>query len=155
MAVNNGSALALGRSPHGERGLKWTRISICQIVHRSLSSWRAWIEITPSIRFKWVSKVSLSSWRAWIEIHVRLASRWKRHRSLSSWRAWIEIQTAPWPSMDCRWSLSSWRAWIEISGVVVRLSAGRSLSSWRAWIEIPIFWFSWSTAWCRSPHGER
>ena len=23
MAVNNGSALALGRSPHGERGLKY------------------------------------------------------------------------------------------------------------------------------------
>ena len=33
------------RSPHGERGLKWTRRPICRIEHRSLSSWRAWIEI--------------------------------------------------------------------------------------------------------------
>ena len=41
----HGVRVILGRSPHGERGLKSGR-SGCRIVHtKSLSSWRAWIEI--------------------------------------------------------------------------------------------------------------
>ena len=46
MAVNNGSALALGRSPHGERGLKLLAGVLRTQLRLSLSSRRAWIEIT-------------------------------------------------------------------------------------------------------------
>ena len=34
-----------GRSPHGERGLKYEASRSSVWVGRSLSSWRAWIEI--------------------------------------------------------------------------------------------------------------
>ena len=59
-----------GRSPHGERGLK--SLATCQIgvVSASLSSWRAWIEISFSALSRWTAR-SLSSWRAWIEIQRR------------------------------------------------------------------------------------
>ena len=56
---------------------------------------------------------SLSSWRAWIEIditHFNHLSLW----SLSSWRAWIEMPVNASQSSPMVWSLSSWRAWIEI-----------------------------------------
>ena len=33
------------RSPHGERGLKYGSVRIVLMLIRSLSSWRAWIEI--------------------------------------------------------------------------------------------------------------
>ena len=35
-----------GRSPHGERGLKYLRHGIRKGLVWSLSSWRAWIEIS-------------------------------------------------------------------------------------------------------------
>ena len=65
----------MGRSPHGERGLKWGDASAVLVEDVSLSSWRAWIEIIrlmPPI----VHTKSLSSWRAWIEILIpyRLAA---------------------------------------------------------------------------------
>ena len=56
-----------GRSPHGERGLKWTRKPKYRNEHRSLSSWRAWIEMLEDL-FMGMWGRSLSSWRAWIEI---------------------------------------------------------------------------------------
>ena len=34
-----------GRSPHGERGLKYNSLSMHTVAPTSLSSWRAWIEI--------------------------------------------------------------------------------------------------------------
>ena len=34
---------------------------------------------------------SLSSWRAWIEIRKTIKKGGKHMKSLSSWRAWIEI----------------------------------------------------------------
>ena len=58
----------IGRSPHGERGLKYEILRGEFVGFGSLSSWRAWIEILPL----WPSTTgppwSLSSWRAWIEI---------------------------------------------------------------------------------------
>ena len=36
----------LGRSPHGERGLKFEPVGVLGGLVGSLSSWRAWIEIT-------------------------------------------------------------------------------------------------------------
>ena len=125
---------------------------------KSLSSRRAWIEISHNQTVYLDGEGSLSSRRAWIEI-VRAdatPSNWKT--SLSSRRAWIEIrlQASRWTSP---WSLSSRRAWIEISPIVrhnpaharrsphgergLKCSCGsiavcgwRSLSSRRAWIEI-------------------
>ena len=38
--------LGYGRSPHGERGLKCRNDRDLELVVQSLSSWRAWIEIT-------------------------------------------------------------------------------------------------------------
>ena len=58
-----------GRSPHGERGLKFKTLLDENKARGSLSSWRAWIEINDAIMES--SRImSLSSWRAWIEIGV-------------------------------------------------------------------------------------
>ena len=44
---NNGEYdVMTGRSPHGERGLKYTLVHTVQTPDMSLSSWRAWIEIS-------------------------------------------------------------------------------------------------------------
>ena len=56
-----------GRSPHGERGLKYEAIWTMAAFDQSLSSWRAWIEIRSEARSRG-RRGSLSSWRAWIEI---------------------------------------------------------------------------------------
>ena len=56
------------RSPHGERGLKYILWVDHRKYYRSLSSWRAWIEIYPVCYGILRVTSSLSSWRAWIEI---------------------------------------------------------------------------------------
>ena len=55
------------RSPHGERGLKYSKYGEFFVSGGSLSSWRAWIEI-PTTGTDRAAETSLSSWRAWIEI---------------------------------------------------------------------------------------
>ena len=55
----------------------------------SLSSWRAWIEISGLFHIV-TPLLSLSSWRAWIEMTRRKPAT-HRGMSLSSWRAWIEM----------------------------------------------------------------
>ena len=57
-----------GRSPHGERGLKFHHHGLRDRSGQSLSSRRAWIEIQLGWRFVSKSDASLSSRRAWIEI---------------------------------------------------------------------------------------
>ena len=144
--------------------------------------------------------MSLSSWRAWIEISARWTPTHGETRSLSSWRAWIEIPPADMVNVDVRESrsphgerglksrlrgllvtllvsLSSWRAWIEIKpeshtkGALSRSPHGErglkcrhaptirhrtvSLSSWRAWIEIRHDDSPEGREPRRSPHGER
>ena len=101
------------RSPHGERGLKFAGSDTANYSDLSLSSWRAWIEITRLIPPAHYRSWSLSSWRAWIEMagianndgtitgrsphgerglkYIRYAVWFCAHMSLSSWRAWIEI----------------------------------------------------------------
>ena len=119
-----------GRSPHGERGLKSNACWKQARQGRSLSSWRAWIEIEKVNNESQPTK-SLSSWRAWIEMKGQIhKTSWDE--SLSSWRAWIEIDTRPCHH-GAPMSLSSWRAWIEIVN-----SRTRATPSVR-----------------RSPHGER
>ena len=62
------------RSPHGERGLKsHTSPRPRHTGGTSLSSWRAWIEITPNVNCPPRPDESLSSWRAWIEMGYVLA----------------------------------------------------------------------------------
>ena len=64
----------LGRSPHGERGLKCAGLGRHVEAFVSLSSWRAWIEISDVTRKAPDTGRSLSSWRAWIEMAWK--SRW-------------------------------------------------------------------------------
>ena len=85
--------VTFGRSPHGERGLKYEWCVRQFGIDGSLSSWRAWIEMECRCfrRGEWSSRSphgerglksedalltafdgeSLSSWRAWIEIQVK------------------------------------------------------------------------------------
>ena len=101
------------RSPHGERGLKYVVKQAHGNPPRSLSSWRAWIEMSDDALQAGVVVGSLSSWRAWIEIIGYCLTFGSNDGSLSSWRAWIEINTTySWATPTL--SLSSWRAWIEI-----------------------------------------
>ena len=67
MVVNNGASLAMGRSPYGERGLKWHGWRASHPDYWSLSLRRAWIEISLMLDADG-RIVSLSLRRAWIEI---------------------------------------------------------------------------------------
>ena len=58
-----------GRSPHGERGLKFCSVAVAADPNRSLPSRGAWIEIRRS-RVKIVILLSLPSRGAWIEMVV-------------------------------------------------------------------------------------
>ena len=69
-----------GRSPHGERGLKYVAPYRVDGLLQSLSSWRAWIEIVRRA-VAYVAGQSLSSWRAWIEIPCR--PTWAGGRSVA------------------------------------------------------------------------
>ena len=145
--------VAASRSPHGERGLKYTILVKGGVVEQSLSSWRAWIEICDSLRRAHVWK-SLSSWRAWIEMKTgRMPPTPATCRSPHGERG-LKYDSHG-AAQDHRRSLSSWRAWIEIRPRPCRCRQLRSLSSWRAWIEIRRTIPSSNRPTSRSPHGER
>ena len=145
--------LSTSRSPHGERGLKYTILVKGGVVEQSLSSWRAWIEICDSLRRAHVWK-SLSSWRAWIEMKTgRMPPTPATCRSPHGERG-LKYDSHG-AAQDHRRSLSSWRAWIEIRPRPCRCRQFRSLSSWRAWIEIRRTIPSSNRPTSRSPHGER
>ena len=129
-----------GRSPHGERGLKCDVRDGGRRVGRSLSSWRAWIEIC-RCRSKMPHHRSLYSWRAWIEIMI-LSTLFDGSSSLSSWRAWIEIQFGELAVrvFMCRSPHGERGLKCHLAGLSVW--RGGSLSSWRAWIEIRKFEYS-------------
>ena len=145
----------------------------------SLSSRRAWIEISHIITIIFDVNKSLSSRRAWIEIHLswltphRCLSRSphgerglkSRHhnniallrQSLSSRRAWIEI--ADIVDGICTIKLVALLTesvdWNVGNGIGARNGILLSLSSRRAWIEIAqLLSLPWHQT-CRSPHGER
>ena len=84
----------IGRSPYGERGLKCQHFRRCIRADRSLSLRRAWIEIIVIICQLNAQLSSLSLRRAWIEIgngeHPEVSAK-----SLSLRRAWIEITCCP------------------------------------------------------------
>ena len=112
-----------GRSPHGERGLKY-HSGLCDrhCKSKSLSSWRAWIEIRLN--------VFCNAWERCRSPHGERGLKFDDirrlravNRSLSSWRAWIEIGSGGPAGLDVR-SLSSWRAWIEIYSPPKRCPSG-------------------------------
>ena len=151
-AVATGAGAIIGRSPHGERGLKYEPAHDHDQELRSLSSWRAWIEIMP-IRTRFCRNRSLSSWRAWIEITPSFRKPVSTSRSPHGERG---LKSSADLIIRESWkSLSSWRAWIEMYCHRLWFLPHWSLSSWRAWIEIsrPTSGRKWTQ--CRSPHGER
>ena len=98
--LNTYSPLCFGRSPYGERGLKFDDADLSRDARQSLSLRRAWIEIgtrTPSQG----ERGSLSLRRAWIEITCPARTP-HPPRSLSLRRAWIEIRVQPGTERDER-----------------------------------------------------
>ena len=118
-----------GRSPHGERGLKLVLVDGVLDVLLSLSSWRAWIEISAASRRPRKPRRSPHGERGLKSILFFAAA--ERVESLSSWRAWIEIQTG----------------WIQWHG------AGRSPHGERG-LKYRLD-FLVELRGSRSPHGER
>ena len=144
----------------------------------SLSSWRAWIEIssisTPNVNCPpW----SLSSWRAWIEIAMLRKGRWIQlcrspHgerglkygvavrraepvcRSPHGERGLKCVQVAD-QSAGLRRSPHGERGLKSTDRPSIWTIGARSLSSWRAWIEIPRPPARHPSPERRSPHGER
>ena len=145
----------LGRSPHGERGLKYNLVcGVLRQTLKSLSSRRAWIEIKKSKSILNTSKnvALLTESVDWNLYSTNAAS--ELSPSLSSRRAWIEIQGISRLCVNTV-SLSSRRAWIEIVDATSDVEIVESLSSRRAWIEIRIKKLNALKLNCRSPHGER
>ena len=143
----------LRRSPHGERGLKFTTRRLDVMCQVSLSSWRAWIEMGSWDAVECPVK-SLSSWRAWIEMWIMCAD------------TSVTLCRSPHGERGLKYeilggelvgfgSLSSWRAWIEMGCNCLDALLSESLSSWRAWIEIYAKWTPNTRFKRRSPHGER
>ena len=142
----------------------------------SLSSWRAWIEITSIGDLSPLTRRSPHGERG-----LKSGSGMRRHdepMSLSSWRAWIEITPVTWPSpkaasrsphgerglkYSCRLAGNTYNLSRSPHGerglkLKYPLSNGDdvwSLSSWRAWIEIPGEPMGMPRRTGRSPHGER
>ena len=83
------------------------------IIVKSLSARRAWIEISGGAFARPWAAWSLSARRAWIEIVGRSVEFHLFASSLSARRAWIEIAMTSQISVSTV-SLSARRAWIEI-----------------------------------------
>ena len=137
-SVSNGSTSStIGRSPQGERGLKyWKEVGNKPMI-LSLSARRAWIEMSAAccpgagkcrrspqgergLKFAGSGCAlsapgSLSARRAWIEITLTVRNV-RGEESLSARRAWIEIKADYNYESRKRRSLSARRAWIEIKG---------------------------------------
>ena len=124
-----------GRSLHGERGLKFRCGRRLLAYNMSLSTWRAWIEISLVRRSRCLYRVAL-----YME-SVDWNSLWQSCTprplmSLSTWRAWIEILNQR--RLGC---LPSGRSLHGERGLkfyicILTSRALMSLSTWRAWIEI-------------------
>ena len=101
------------RSPYGERGLKFEhRLLIAEPLGRSPYGERGLkYHRRPDGRRQ---AQSLSLRRAWIEISRWMSASTIRASSLSLRRAWIEMRSRLMGRMACRSSLSLRRAWIEI-----------------------------------------
>ena len=99
----------LGRSPYGERGLKFLTPSNVSNIFALLPVWGAWIEILMTTAF-FLAFPSLPVWGAWIEIP-------------ETRRAWLEVKA----------SLPTWGAWIEMISSLSEWSKGTSRFPHREW----------------------
>ena len=80
---------AKGRSPHGERGLKFVDAGALRRIHRSLPTRGAWIEMhIQSVPAQF--RLSLPTRGAWIEIY-NFSRKEEATPSLPTRGAWIEI----------------------------------------------------------------
>ena len=135
VSTENSYALYVSRSPHGERGLKYTRRKATTRTpsrrsphgERGLKS----IELSQGA----TASMSLSSRRAWIEIPSMRRSAWTTRRRSPHGERGLKLQCGE-RGVEHRRSLSSRRAWIEMRNTLARAVSGASLSSRRAWIEI-------------------
>ena len=103
-------------------------------LQKSLSAWRAWVEIYAIIQ-KFVAESSLSAWRAWVE----MLGIWcqGRHLNVALRMESVGRNNLAGSSMPLKYmSLSAWRAWVEIKWLDRPIHTRRSLSAWRAWVEI-------------------
>ena len=144
----------VGRSPYGERGLKYVGCSFRVLLFLSLSLRRAWIEI----RRHRSAHRHQDSRSPYGERGLKFGARlipFSFNRSLSLRRAWIEIPKPHWPTPCKAWSLSLRRAWIEITRGAAMLVEFGSLSLRRAWIEISTRPTGPLSKTGRSPYGER
>ena len=146
------------RSPHGERGLKYCLVIHTHLLHMSLSSRRAWIEISSSNPI-YFNVVSLSSRRAWIEIQTQTAIRAARSVALLTESVdWNILSVALKPTKNAGRSPHGERGLKCVSSLIheksfkgrsphgerglksnnawERFKKIKSLSSRRAWIEI-------------------
>ena len=120
-----------GRSPHGERGLKFFCISQAAEI-----------------------PLSLPSRGAWIEIYIRLLfMKFSRGRSPHGERG-LKYRYSHLLVWSCA-SLPSRGAWIEILAGSYDKDSRRSLPSRGAWIEIVAARAHKTGIARRSPHGER
>ena len=124
----------LGRSPHGERGLKFPRRPTPWSSGKSLPSRGAWIEI-PTMSRSFPGMMSLPSRGAWIEIRHTIPRQF-RSKSLPSRGAWIEIKPCAefWNPQGGR-SPHGERG-LKYPGLAPRSPGCQSLPSRGAWIEI-------------------
>ena len=81
---------------------------------RSLSSWRAWIEIDPVDAGLLCDGGRSPHGERGLKYATETVSEYGPVVSLSSWRAWIEMRNTRARAVFIEWSLSSWRAWIEM-----------------------------------------
>ena len=146
------------RSPRGGRGLKFPPRNQGCDGGKSLSSRRAWIEMslkrptTPDRRRRsprggrglkskkcaigMALPSSLSSRRAWIEIGRTADPRHRTARSLSSRRAWIEIEFQCKDGQDFVGRSPRGGRGLKSCFVPSLAISSQSLSSRRAWIEM-------------------
>ena len=148
--------IIVGRSPHGERGLKYRNVETnIRASRRSPHGERGLKYVVTGLHEIIPTGRSPHGERGLKSMASQPWSRWNVRRSPHGERG-LKYRRRIHRHHHRRTSLSSWRAWIEICGAVIwALLPARSLSSWRAWIEI-----FFHTAQCaglnsRSPHGER
>ena len=123
-------------------------------MERSLSSWRAWIEITRIGVMSRITVSSLSSWRAWIEMSIGDDTATPPNGSLSSWRAWIEIHTCVTSLRACLCRSPHGERGLKYDAQgKFRRGSGRSPHGERGLKSKVVSMVRMDP--CRSPHGER
>ena len=143
-----------GRSPHGERGLKYIINNHFVNINKSLSSRRAWIEIKFSLGLYIKLFCRSPHGERGLKFVIK-KSTLACAESLSSRRAWIEIRKVKRSTEMKPVALLTESVDWNFPLLKSPIKKSPSLSSRRAWIEI-YYGYKVILAWIsRSPHGER